>query len=186
MHGHHCGGGVLFLRPLLALDPHPQRGSPAGSAACSVGAGAGCPRAAPPGQGKWSAQRPCGFLGRLQHLSLKKKFLKHRKAIQEKQKTKSFWLKQCTVCVCVVVGGCGFFVLKTCRGKGDERLWPQPLWPLCSEHLAGEDGEGQGQRGPGGGRPCRRAGEQGFASLAARVPAPVCHLPRLSDFHSQY
>lgn len=73
MRRHHCGGGVLFLRPLLALDPHPQRGAPAGSAACNVGAGASCPRAAPPGQGKWSAQRPCGFLGRLQRLSLKKK-----------------------------------------------------------------------------------------------------------------
>ena len=47
-----------------------------GSAAHSVGAGAGSPRAAPPGQGKRSPHRPCGFLGRLQHLSLKKKVSK--------------------------------------------------------------------------------------------------------------
>lgn len=107
----------------------------------------------------------------------KKKFLKHRKAIQEKRKTKSLWLKQCTVCVCVVVGGCGFFVLKTCRGKGDKRLWPQPLWPLCSEHLSGEDGEGQGQRGPGGGRPCRGAASRNpLVWLPGSLP--LCASPR--------
>lgn len=158
-----------------------------GSAARSVGPGADCPRVAPPGQRKWSPQRPCGFLGRLQRLSVKKKkkFLKHRKAIQEKRKTKSFWLKQCTVCVFVVVGGCGFFVLKTCRGKGDKRLWPQPLWPLCSEHLSGEDGEGQGREGLAGADPAggRRAG---IRWSGCQGPCPCVHLPGLSYFHSRY
>lgn len=116
---------------------------------------------------------------------LKKKFLKHRKAIQEKRKIKSFWLKQCTVCVCVVVGGCGFFVLKTCRGKGDKRLWPQPLWPLCSEHLAGEDGEGRGREGLAGADPAggRRAA---IRWSGCQGPCPCVHLPGLSYFHSQY
>lgn len=76
-----------------------------GSAARSVGPGADCPRVAPPGQRKWLPQRPCGFLGRLQRLSVKKKKVsKAQKSNTGKTKDKVS-LAQTVHCVCMCGGG---------------------------------------------------------------------------------
>ena len=189
---HCCGGVVLFLRPRWRAPP----GTGPAPTAPLWRHQAQLPTVWEPGlaahvrllqvRGNGHHTDPVDSLVACNISPLKKRFLKHRKAIQEKRKTKSFWLKHCTVCVCVMVGGCGFFVLKTCCGKGDKRLWPHTaslasvFWAPCGWGRW-ESGAERAWWGP----TLQEGGWAGLCWPGCQGPHPCVHLPGLSDFHSQ-